>query len=544
MPDGYDIVPREDGSYDLTILANSVDTGAISDTWKRKELHPNNEEDITEVEVRDNARIELIEVEKNGNYPVLLEGRGYFYKDGSGKPIRYAGGLTEEGLLTFFGKEEAIPTFYEKKAVLTVNKYGVYTAEVRNRIFNSVAKIKSKPAVFKRPEPVGIDNTNQKPEEHIINEESALLVPAYRTIIENDEDLTFQWFKAEDKHIVNDIYKVTDLLKDAKVSYGFDTIRVAYADDTDWHQHDFVGEGGNINQHYMCIRTFAPEGAKFFEEGLLGLNKEDNSGENTYEDVFTALEPMIAFEGEKYLVDENNRAYRANWLPVAELENGVWTYYGNDSTAKRHIGWVKMIRWYDENKKLIRTDFVKIQLSNESIFTEVEKFTNINVTTPTLEVTESLGEGIYKANITRVRNAATISEETIEYRVTNAPEVPQFVENTYTGAKIVALKDLENGNKALEIELSDKVLFDEYNIVWKLYRGDSEKEDIKVAEFNQSSLISVFNPTSFEFAHIFEENSEDIEGRYYAIVRTKRNGVYSDFTEVPNADTMFIVTGN
>ena len=294
----------------------------------------------------------------------------------------------------------------------------------------------------------------------------------------------------------------------------------------------------------MCIRTFAPEGAKFFEEGLLGLNKEDNSGENTYEDVFTALEPMIAFEGEKYLVDENNRAYRANWLPVAELENGVWTYYGNDSTAKRHIGWVKMIRWYDENKKLIRTDFVKIQLSNESIFTEVEKFTNINVTTPTLEVTESLGEGIYKANITRVRNAATISEETIEYRVTNAPEVPQFVENTYTGAKIVALKDLENGNKALEIELSDKVLFDEYNIVWKLYRGDSEKEDIKVAEFNQSSLISVFNPTSFEFAHIFEENSEDIEGRYYAIVRTKRNGVYSDFTEVPNADTMFIVTGN
>ena len=51
-----------------------------------------------------------------------------------------------------------IPNIYEERAILTVEKYGQYKAEARNRIFNSISKATSQVVTFKRPDPIEFDN--------------------------------------------------------------------------------------------------------------------------------------------------------------------------------------------------------------------------------------------------------------------------------------------------------------------------------------------------------------------------------------------------
>ena len=130
------------------------------------------------------------------------------------------------------------------------------------------------------------------------------------------------------------------------VNYGQDEVRVMAPSDTVW-------TANRENKYYMSAKLFAPSNAKYFRESLA----QDITDETYYE--FENYE----FSG----IDEHGCKYSLVWLPMAEQSGATWTYTGSLSAMdKGFIGWYWHANWYDENKNLIGSDIIRINLSNES----------------------------------------------------------------------------------------------------------------------------------------------------------------------------------
>lgn len=377
LEDGYDIEDNHTtGTYDLSVVAAANDTGVVSYVWKRAGLDENNVCDDIWVEKTGNLSMnELTEDELEDMNYNLLQDHVYHLDNGDGSyqllPKAYYN-LKDTNTLhwfeTKFNLEEEIPAIYEQRSTLTVEEYGMYKVEARNRIFNSLTAKDSNVVIFKRPESIVMDNTNQTVDKHIIGEDSAKLSPV---IIEEVGDLEYQWYKDSEA------------------------------------------------------------------------------------------------------IDS---------LEAKELE---------------------------------------------------------------YEVTDP---GMYKLSVIRTRNRATTEGESIEYRVTNAPAIPEFTEDTYNGQMIFTVQGLENGRESMEVSWKD-VESDEFFVSWFLYRGDQDLngeklDDIEIVTFKiVDDYTSTFNPTENEYFKILEAENENIEGRYYAIVKNKLNGVESEYNNKPVPEKMFIVTG-
>lgn len=130
------------------------------------------------------------------------------------------------------------------------------------------------------------------------------------------------------------------------VNYWQDEVRVMAPSDTVW-------TANRENKYYMSVKLFAPSNAKYFRESLA----QDITDETYYE--FENYE----FSG----IDEHGCKYSLVWLPMAEQSGETWTYTGSlSATDKGFIGWYWHANWYDENKNLIGSDIIRINLSNES----------------------------------------------------------------------------------------------------------------------------------------------------------------------------------
>lgn len=201
LEEGYDIQPNHtDGTYELSVVANADDTGMVSYVWKRSDIGADTWDEI-DSEIR---FVELTEKEyedfgwklpENHTYHIEVdEDSAYLLPKGYYDLTAEA---TKEYFLKTLGVDLAageIPSLFEKRSVLVVEKYGQYKAEARNRIFNSLTKANSEIATFKTPDPVVMNNEGQTIDKHIIGEDSAVLAPA---IVEAVGDLTYQWHKAE-----------------------------------------------------------------------------------------------------------------------------------------------------------------------------------------------------------------------------------------------------------------------------------------------------------------------------------------------------------
>ena len=146
---------------------------------------------------------------------------------------------------------------------------------------------------------------------------------------------------------------VTGLPEGAIVEYKNNEIRVLCSEDTVFTQQN-TGEGGNPNIYYMALTTNAPEGAVAFNEGDRGVIAERN-------------------------VSLNGKKSKTIWLALASLSNGVWNYYGKNSTGANLIGWDYIIEWLDAEGKIIETNSIRVNLTNEnchgvSVFTVVKEF--------------------------------------------------------------------------------------------------------------------------------------------------------------------------
>lgn len=130
------------------------------------------------------------------------------------------------------------------------------------------------------------------------------------------------------------------------VNYGQDEVRVMAPKDTVW-------KANRENKYYMRAKLFAPDNAKYFRDSLA----KEITDEKYYE--FENYE----FSG----IDEYGRKYSIAWLPMASVTDDVWTYDGDVSTVEKgFLGWYWHANWYDENKNLIGSDIIRINLSNES----------------------------------------------------------------------------------------------------------------------------------------------------------------------------------
>lgn len=147
--------------------------------------------------------------------------------------------------------------------------------------------------------------------------------------------------------------------------------------------------------------------------------------------------------------------------------------------------------------------------------------------------------------VTRTRNKAPTDNRSIEYRVTNAPVVPDPAADMWTGLKTISLDDLLNKEDVTLTFIWDSVdEADSFEVDWFLSREIDKKQDLKIVTqiiSDGNATETSFNPTDSAWSNTFVDANENVEGYYYAVVRTKLNGEYSDYSTKPKLETMFSV---
>ena len=154
-------------------------------------------------------------------------------------------------------------------------------------------------------------------------------------------------------------YEITNKPEEAIVDYRSKEIRVFCPKNTIFTKQN-PGATGNPNMYYMAFKAYAPEGAACFKEGDRGV----------------IIDELFTFDNEFAGTDEYGRNYSICWLALASYNSSddSWTYFGKNSSVEKYIGWDYIVEWYDANYKLIGTDKIRINLSNEDCHNVVEDY--------------------------------------------------------------------------------------------------------------------------------------------------------------------------
>ena len=142
-------------------------------------------------------------------------------------------------------------------------------------------------------------------------------------------------------------YEITSIPVGTLVNYGEDEIRIMCPDGIEWNKQN-VGVGGDPNCYYATFKTYAPN------DNVVGYI--EHLGSQVDSEVLTDLS-----------TDEYGRRYQPTWLALARYDEATdtWTYYGDNSTEDKYIGWDYQIDWYDANGVMVATDSIRINLSNK-----------------------------------------------------------------------------------------------------------------------------------------------------------------------------------
>ena len=160
----------------------------------------------------------------------------------------------------------------------------------------------------------------------------------------------------EDKKVLDAIpyayvarkYEVTDTPAGTLVNYGEREIRIMCPTDAEFVKQT-VGSGGDANTYYMTFKTFCPS------DDAVGYVEHINGQADA--EILT-----------KFSVDKHGRRYQSTWLGISKYDEatGLWNYYGANSNDGKYIGWDYRIDWYDANNKMVASDSIRINLSNEN----------------------------------------------------------------------------------------------------------------------------------------------------------------------------------
>lgn len=160
----------------------------------------------------------------------------------------------------------------------------------------------------------------------------------------------------EDKLIVDSIpyayearkYDISGAPAGTLVDYRNQEIRIMCPADAEFTKQT-VGADGDANTYYITFKTFVPN------DNVIGYIEHLNGQSDS--------EILTAFS-----TDEYGRRYQPTWLGLAKYDEvaDTWTYYGKNSSVDKYIGWDYQIDWYDANNKIIASNSVRINLSNEN----------------------------------------------------------------------------------------------------------------------------------------------------------------------------------
>ena len=146
------------------------------------------------------------------------------------------------------------------------------------------------------------------------------------------------------------------------VDYRDKEVRIMCPADTVWSLQT-SGEGADKNSYYVGFKAYAPS------DDVVSF-KEDTA------EIITDT-TMHYFEGNKYAgIDEFGRKYSIIWLPVAkyDAEADTWKYYGTNSSEEKYIGWYYSVEWYNAAGKVIASDTIRINLSNENCHSQIKPY--------------------------------------------------------------------------------------------------------------------------------------------------------------------------
>lgn len=160
---------------------------------------------------------------------------------------------------------------------------------------------------------------------------------------------------AMSEHLVKR-YEVANVPAGTLVDYFDKEIRVMCPADAVWSKQN-VGVGGDANSYYMTFKTYAPS------DNAVGYI--EHLGDQVDAEILTDLK-----------TDEYGRRYQPTWLALAKHDESTdtWTYHGGKSTKDKYIGWNYQIDWYDADGVMVKSDSIRINLSNEDCHSEIEPY--------------------------------------------------------------------------------------------------------------------------------------------------------------------------
>ena len=182
-------------------------------------------------------------------------------------------------------------------------------------------------------------------------------------IVHTSGHMAEQKAKATFEHVK---YEISHKPIGTLVDYRDKEIRIMVPSDTKF-EHQNSGTNADANAYYIGFKAYAPEGAVNFKEDLAEIISDNT---------------MYAFEGNDFAgIDAYGRKYSICWLAVAKYDESTqtWSRYGAQSTKEKYIGWYYSVEWYDVNGKMIGSDCIRINLSNEDCHNNIEPFYMANI---------------------------------------------------------------------------------------------------------------------------------------------------------------------
>ena len=160
---------------------------------------------------------------------------------------------------------------------------------------------------------------------------------------------------AINEHLVKK-YEMTSVPEGTLIKMGDTEIRVMCPADTVWTKQN-VGATGDANCYYATFKTYC------YDDKVVGYiehlgNQVDSEIQTTFS------------------TDEYGRRFQQTWLALARYDEATstWNYYGKNSSPEKFTGWDYRIDWFDADGKMIGTDSVRINLSNEQCHSFLEPY--------------------------------------------------------------------------------------------------------------------------------------------------------------------------
>lgn len=160
---------------------------------------------------------------------------------------------------------------------------------------------------------------------------------------------------AINEHLVKK-YEVTSVPDGTLVKMSDAEIRIMCPVDTVWAKQN-VGATGDPNCYYATFTTYC------YDDKVTGYiehlgNQVDSEIQTTFS------------------TDEYGRRFQRTWLALARYDEATdsWTYYGKNSSSEKFVGWDYRIDWFGADEKMLASDNIRINLSNEQCHSFLEPY--------------------------------------------------------------------------------------------------------------------------------------------------------------------------